>query len=88
MTMRQSGFPRIPPPGMTSSPFIEIDHVTFGYDSRRTILNDLSLQFARGKVTAVWGLRLWQDHSAAADWWSASRQQRSGGVRRRGHQHA
>ena len=40
---------------MTSSPFIEIDHVTFGYDSRRTILNDLSLQFARGKVTAVLG---------------------------------
>ncbi len=36
-------------------PFIEIDHVTFGYDSRRTILNDISLRFARGKVTAVLG---------------------------------
>jgi phospholipid/cholesterol/gamma-HCH transport system ATP-binding protein len=40
---------------MSETPFIEIDHVTFGYDSRRTILNDLSLQFQRGKVTAVLG---------------------------------
>ena len=40
---------------MSDKPFIEIDHVTFGYDSRRTILNDVSLQFARGKVTAVLG---------------------------------
>ncbi|GAA6143365.1 ATP-binding cassette domain-containing protein [Hydrogenophaga sp. 5NK40-0174] len=40
---------------MSDASFIEIDHVTFGYDSRRTILNDLSLQFARGKVTAVLG---------------------------------
>ncbi len=34
---------------------IEIDHVTFGYDSSRTILNDVSLRFPRGKVTAVLG---------------------------------
>ena len=34
---------------------IEIDHVTFGYDERRIILNDLSLRFARGKVTSVLG---------------------------------
>ena len=40
---------------MSETPFIEIDHVTFGYDSRRTILSDLSLNFARGKVTAVLG---------------------------------
>ena len=40
---------------MSDKPFIEIDHVTFGYDSRRTILNDLSLRFARGKVTAILG---------------------------------
>jgi phospholipid/cholesterol/gamma-HCH transport system ATP-binding protein len=40
---------------MSDTPFIDIDHVTFGYDSRRTILNDLSLKFARGKVTAVLG---------------------------------
>lgn len=40
---------------MSDKPFIEIDHVSFGYDSRRMILNDLSLTFARGKVTAVLG---------------------------------
>jgi phospholipid/cholesterol/gamma-HCH transport system ATP-binding protein len=38
-----------------SDTFIEIDHVTFGYDASRTILNDLSLRFERGKVTAVLG---------------------------------
>jgi phospholipid/cholesterol/gamma-HCH transport system ATP-binding protein len=36
-------------------PLIEIDHVTFGYDSSRTILNDVNLRFARGQVTAVLG---------------------------------
>jgi phospholipid/cholesterol/gamma-HCH transport system ATP-binding protein len=40
---------------MSDKPFIEIDHVTFGYDSRRIILNDLSLKFARGQVTSVLG---------------------------------
>ena len=34
---------------------IEIDRVTFGYDASRTILNDVSLTFARGKVTAILG---------------------------------
>jgi phospholipid/cholesterol/gamma-HCH transport system ATP-binding protein len=38
-----------------SDPFIEIDHVTFGYDASRTILNNVSLRFMRGKVTAVLG---------------------------------
>jgi phospholipid/cholesterol/gamma-HCH transport system ATP-binding protein len=38
-----------------SDAFIEIDHVTFGYDASRTILNDISLRFMRGKVTAVLG---------------------------------
>jgi phospholipid/cholesterol/gamma-HCH transport system ATP-binding protein len=38
-----------------SASLIEIDHVTFGYDGRRTILNDLSLRFARGKVTSILG---------------------------------
>jgi phospholipid/cholesterol/gamma-HCH transport system ATP-binding protein len=41
--------------GLFDNPFIEIDRVTFGYDSRRTILSDLSLQFPRGKVTAILG---------------------------------
>lgn len=40
---------------MSSAALIEIDHVTFGYDSSRTILKDLSLRFERGKVTAVLG---------------------------------
>ncbi len=35
--------------------FVEVDHVVFGYDSGRTILNDVSLQFGRGKVTAILG---------------------------------
>jgi phospholipid/cholesterol/gamma-HCH transport system ATP-binding protein len=34
---------------------IEIDHVTFGYDASRTILDDVSLSFERGKVTAILG---------------------------------
>jgi phospholipid/cholesterol/gamma-HCH transport system ATP-binding protein len=34
---------------------IEIDQVSFGYDDRRTILRDVSLNFARGKVTAILG---------------------------------
>ena len=34
---------------------IDIDHVTFGYDASRTILNDVSLSFRRGKVTAILG---------------------------------
>ncbi|HEX7690414.1 MAG TPA: ABC transporter ATP-binding protein [Burkholderiaceae bacterium] len=40
---------------MNSDPLIQIDHVTFGYDANRTILNDVSLQFGRGKVTAILG---------------------------------
>jgi len=44
--------PAIP---LNPDPLIEIDHVTFGYDASRTILNDVSLRFARGKVTAVLG---------------------------------
>ena len=43
---------RIP---LNPDPLIEIDHVTFGYDSSRTILQDVSLRFARGKVTSVLG---------------------------------
>jgi ABC-2 type transport system permease protein len=38
-----------------SDTFIEIDHVTFGYDASRTILYDVSPAFQRGKVTAVLG---------------------------------
>jgi phospholipid/cholesterol/gamma-HCH transport system ATP-binding protein len=34
---------------------ITVDHVTFGYDPTRVVLNDVSLQFPRGKVTAILG---------------------------------
>ena len=40
---------------MSDDTFIEIDHVTFGYDRSRMILNDVSLRFQRGKVTAILG---------------------------------
>ena len=40
---------------MKSDTFIDIDHVTFGYDERRVILKDLSLRIQRGKVTSVLG---------------------------------
>jgi phospholipid/cholesterol/gamma-HCH transport system ATP-binding protein len=36
-------------------PFISIDHVSFGYDASRLILRDISLQFAKGKVTSILG---------------------------------
>ncbi len=40
----------------SSSALIEIDHVSFGYGGGgRTILNDVSLRFPRGKVTAILG---------------------------------
>ena len=34
---------------------IEIDHVSFGYDASRTILDDVTLAFERGKVTTLLG---------------------------------
>jgi phospholipid/cholesterol/gamma-HCH transport system ATP-binding protein len=43
------------PARLKSDTLIEIDHVTFGYDASRTILGDISLRFARGKVTAILG---------------------------------
>jgi phospholipid/cholesterol/gamma-HCH transport system ATP-binding protein len=48
--------PRLFRRSMPEAPsLIEIDRVTFGYDASRTILNDVSLRFARGKVTAILG---------------------------------
>ncbi len=40
---------------MNSDTLIQIDHVSFGYDSSRMILSDISLNFQRGKVTAILG---------------------------------
>ncbi|MCS6945032.1 MAG: ATP-binding cassette domain-containing protein, partial [Sutterellaceae bacterium] len=39
---------------MSDDILIEIDHVTFGYDER-VVLADVSLRFARGRVTAILG---------------------------------
>ena len=44
-----------PTPDLSTDNLISIDHVTFGYDAARTILNDVSLDFKRGKVTAILG---------------------------------
>ena len=55
-TPRMPSEPSLPNADQLSSDnLIEVDHVTFGYDVSRTILNDVSLSFARGKVTAILG---------------------------------
>jgi phospholipid/cholesterol/gamma-HCH transport system ATP-binding protein len=43
------------PDCLKSDSLIEIDHITFGYDTSRTILDDVNLNFARGKVTSLLG---------------------------------
>jgi phospholipid/cholesterol/gamma-HCH transport system ATP-binding protein len=40
---------------LVTDALIEIDHVRFGYDASRLILNDISLRFPRGKVTSILG---------------------------------
>ena len=40
---------------MKSNNLIEIERVTFGYNASRLILNDISMNFARGKVTSLLG---------------------------------
>jgi phospholipid/cholesterol/gamma-HCH transport system ATP-binding protein len=42
--------------GLNSDAMVEVDHVVFGYEgTTRTILNDVSLTFGRGRVTAILG---------------------------------
>jgi phospholipid/cholesterol/gamma-HCH transport system ATP-binding protein len=43
------------PRTLTTDNLVQIDHVTFGYDRRRPILTDVSLQFPRGQVVAIMG---------------------------------
>jgi phospholipid/cholesterol/gamma-HCH transport system ATP-binding protein len=43
------------PRTLTNDNLVQIDHVTFGYDRRRTILTDVSLEFPRGQVVAIMG---------------------------------
>ena len=40
---------------MNPDNLIEIDHVSFGYNPNRLILSDISMNFQRGKVTALLG---------------------------------
>jgi phospholipid/cholesterol/gamma-HCH transport system ATP-binding protein len=40
---------------LKSDNLIEIQNVSFGYNNTRLILNDISMNFARGKVTALLG---------------------------------
>ena len=43
-------------PPLTDGPgFVEFDHVTFGYDQRRTILHDVSFSIPAGKRVAIVG---------------------------------
>ena len=39
----------------STPPFIQIDRVSFGYDPSRLILKDITLDFPRGKVSAILG---------------------------------
>jgi len=43
------------PTRLKSDNLIEIQNVSFGYNNTRLILNDISMNFARGKVTALLG---------------------------------
>jgi phospholipid/cholesterol/gamma-HCH transport system ATP-binding protein len=40
---------------LNSDILIDIDHVTFGYDTSRKILNDVTLRFRRGQVASILG---------------------------------
>ena len=40
---------------MTSANLVEIDNVSFAYDSQRTILRGINLTIPRGKVVAIMG---------------------------------
>jgi phospholipid/cholesterol/gamma-HCH transport system ATP-binding protein len=53
--LRRASRFRCPPCRLDSTTLIDIDHVTFGYDTSRTILGDISLRFMRGKVTSILG---------------------------------
>ena len=46
---------RTNPDRVSTDKLIEIDHVTFGYDTGRNVLNDISMGFCRGQVTAILG---------------------------------
>jgi phospholipid/cholesterol/gamma-HCH transport system ATP-binding protein len=41
--------------GPSADALIEVEHVSFGYEPGRTVLNDISMRFVRGQVTAILG---------------------------------
>jgi phospholipid/cholesterol/gamma-HCH transport system ATP-binding protein len=43
------------PRTLANDNLVQIDHVTFGYDRKRAILTDVSLEFPRGRVVAIMG---------------------------------
>jgi phospholipid/cholesterol/gamma-HCH transport system ATP-binding protein len=43
------------PPAVIPDALITVDRVSFGYDASRTILEEVSLTFERGKITAIMG---------------------------------
>jgi phospholipid/cholesterol/gamma-HCH transport system ATP-binding protein len=53
MTPEQSAVDQAPRAG--GEILVDMEHVRFGYDGSRTILNDVSMSFGRGKVTAILG---------------------------------
>jgi phospholipid/cholesterol/gamma-HCH transport system ATP-binding protein len=47
--------PGAAPEAVTSDALITVENVTFGYEASRTILEDVSMTFARGRITAIMG---------------------------------
>jgi phospholipid/cholesterol/gamma-HCH transport system ATP-binding protein len=43
------------PDSRSAATLIALDHVSFGYDPGRNVLNDISMGFGRGQVTAILG---------------------------------
>jgi energy-coupling factor transporter ATP-binding protein EcfA2 len=42
-------------PGQAETPLVQFDHVSFGYESERTVLHDIDLSIHRGDVIAILG---------------------------------
>jgi phospholipid/cholesterol/gamma-HCH transport system ATP-binding protein len=53
--VRQSRAATPEPRTLATDNLVQIDHLTFGYDRRRVVLSDVSLQFPRGKIVAIMG---------------------------------
>lgn len=58
------------------TPLIQLEDVHFGY-GERPVLEGVSLQVPKGKVTALMGASGRQNHGVAPDWRTVPRQQRA-----------